>query len=269
MERPEMNSKGSDAILYELRGNVALITLNRPDVINAINDAIREGLQQLLARADEDERVRTIVIHGGNARGFCVGADIKEHREPESAIALRQRQKRSFWLDAFDRFTKPSIAAIHGHCHGGGMEMALACDIRIAANDAVFSLPETGLGLIPGAGGTQRLPRIVGMGRALDIILTGRRINAGEALEIGLLSRIVGENDNVLKAALEMADQIASRAPAATMLAREAVHQGMDLPLSAGLALERNLFAMLSTTSDRIEAANAFREKRKPVFVGE
>ncbi len=263
-----MKNGKAPALSVEHIGAVRIIRLNRPESVNAINDEIRFGLPAALQEADADNDVRVIVLHGGDARGFCAGADIKESRPPESAISTRQRHANNPWIESFDRTGKPTIAAVHGFCMGGGMEIALGCDIRIASRDAVFSLPETALGLIPGAGGTQRLPRIVGYGRALDLLLTGDRIDAEEAYRIGLVTRLVPDREELLGAAIALAETIARRAPAATLLAKEALRSGSDLPLGAGLALERNLFALLSATDDKLEAARAFKEKRPPVFTG-
>ena len=249
-------------------GAVTIIGFNRPETINAINDEIRFGLPAALNEADSDDDTRVIVLHGGDARGFCAGADIKEARPSETAIAAWRRHASNPWIESFARTNKPTIAAVHGYCMGGGMEIALACDIRIASPDAVFSLPETALGLIPGAGGTQRLHRIIGYGRALDLLLTGERIDATEAHRIGLVTRLAPDREALLDAAIALAETIARRAPAATLFAKEALRSGSDLPLGAGLALERNLFALLSATEDKIEAARAFKEKRAPIFTG-
>ncbi|MGF7162840.1 enoyl-CoA hydratase/carnithine racemase [Rhodoligotrophos appendicifer] len=257
------------ALLVETRGAVAVITLNRPDSINAINDAIRNGLPAALRQADEDPDIRVILIHGAGPRGFCAGADIKEKRDAETPVAARRRLTRDPWIQAFDRTTKPIIAAIHGACMGGGLEMALACDIRIAAPDAKFSLPETGLGLIPGAGGTQRLPRVIGLGPALDMLLTGDRIDAAEALRLGLVSRLVENVESLLPEALALALKIAARAPLATLYVKEATVKGAGMALADGMALEANLFSLLLSTQDKIEAARAFVEKRAPQFTGE
>lgn len=262
------NGKAPPALEPRQIGAVMIIGFNRPEVVNAINDDIRFGLPALLRQADGDDSVRAVVLHGGEARGFCAGADIKEARPAESALATRDRHAANPWIESFDRARKPTIAAVHGYCMGGGMEIALGCDIRIASPDAVFALPETALGLIPGAGGTQRLPRIVGYGRALDLLLTGDRIDAAEAYRIGLVTRLVHDRAALVDAAVALAEAIARRAPAATLFAKEALRSGSDLPLSAGLALERNLFALLSATEDKVEAARAFREKRAPVFTG-
>ena len=260
--------RAENAVTLERRGGVGVITLNRPQKMNAINDAIRHGLPEAVAACDADPEVRVVVIHGGAGRGFCAGADITERRAPRSPVATRHDMM-PHWIDAFDRCSKPVIAAVHGFCMGGGLEIALACDIRIATPDAVFSLPETGLGLIPGAGGTQRLHRIVGLGRALDLLLTGDRIDAAEAHRIGLVTRLAADPAALLPDALALADRIAARAPAATLYVKEAVRTGSDLHLSAGMALERSLFALLTGTHDKIEAARAFAEKRPPHFTGE
>lgn len=251
------------------KSGVAVVRLNRPSQINAINDEIRTLLPEALIALDDDPQVHVIMLHGGASRGFCAGADIKEQRAARTAIAVREHSIRHAWIDAFDRVKKPTVAAIHGFCLGGGLEIALACDIRIASSDATFGLPETGLGLIPGAGGTQRLQRLVGLGRALDMTLTGERIDAREAHRIGLVSRLVEDPAALLDSAKSVAETIAKRAPAATRYAKEAVRSGADLDLAAGLTLERTLFALLAVTEDRAEAARAFREKRKPVFTGE
>lgn len=257
------------AVTIERRDAVGIITLNRPDRINAINNDIRKLLPEALRELENDASVHVIVVHGGDARGFCAGADITEKREPETAIAARRRLSEGSWIDAFPKVSKPVIAAIHGFCLGGGLEIALACDLRVASPDAVFSLPETALGLIPGAGGTQRLPRIIGFGRALDLMLTGDRIDAAEAYRIGLVTRMAREGATLIDDALEVAARIASRAPAATRYVKEAATAATELSLADGLVLERSLFALLSSTGDKAEAALAFKEKRAPKFTGE
>ncbi|MRX48923.1 enoyl-CoA hydratase/isomerase family protein [Paracoccus sp. S-4012] len=264
-----MQPNGAEAIVVTREGAVAVLTLNRPQRMNAINNAIRGGLPDALAALDEDPEVRAIVIHGGEGRGFCVGADITEPRAPRSPVAVRREMMGRAWVDSFDRCATPVIAAVHGFCLGGGLEIALACDIRMASPDASFSLPETGLGLIPGAGGTQRMHRILGLGRTLDLLLTGDRIDAAEAHRIGLVTRLAKDRESLLAEAVELAARIAARAPAATVYVKEAARSGADLHLAAGMALERSLFALLSGTADKTEAAAAFAEKRPPRFTGE
>ena len=248
------------------RGRRARVSLNRPEVINAINDAVRSELPMALRACEEDPEVRVIVLRGEGTRGFCAGADIKESRGTETSVVTRRRLMRTAYVDAFDQITKPIVAAIHGVCLGGGFEIALACDIRIASPDALFALPETGLGLIPGAGGTQRLPRIIGMGRSLDLLLTGDRIDAQEAHRIGIVSRLATSREMLLDEALQLAKRIAAKPPIATAYAKEAVRTGIEVDLKAGLVLEKTLFSLLCSTEDKKEAAAAFSEKRQPRF---
>lgn len=257
------------AVEVERRGAVGWIVLNRPDQINAINDDIRRGVPAALAELDSDPSVRVIVIRGAGERGFCAGADIKERRATESSIQVRRRMQKSRWIEALDRTEKPVIAAIHGYCMGGGMELALACDVRFAAPDAVFALPETGLGLIPGGGGTQRLGSVVGPGRALDLLLTGDRVDAAQALVIGLVTRVAGSVDSLGDEVTALAERIAVKPPTATLFVKQAARASTQLDLKSGLDLELDLFAMLVPMHDVKEAALAFREKRPPCFTGE
>ena len=246
---------------------VGWIVLNRPGQINAINPALRREVTQALALLDADLDVGAIVIRGAGERGFCAGADIKSQSDAASLPTLRAEMTPS-WIEALDRVRKPVIAAIHGYCLGGGLEISLACDMRVASPNAMFGLPETGLGLIPGGGGTQRLPRIVGLGRALDLLLTGDRIDAAEAHRIGLVSRLSASDDSLLDEVQALAERIASKPPAASAYAKEAARDGLELDLRAGLKLEKDLFVLLMSTEDRREAAAAFKEKRKPAFTG-
>jgi len=261
-----MDSPGSSAVLVERQHGVGCITLNRPHAINAINDAVRQELPAALRAFDEEPEVRVILLRGAGPRGFCAGADLKEKRTGDSPAAARGPQGHFTWIQSFDRISKPVIAAIHGFCLGGGLEIALACDLRIASPDAVFALPETGLGLIPGGGGTQRLPRIVGLGKALDLLLTGDRIDAGEAYRCGLVSRLASKAEALAAEAGELARRIAARPPMATRFVKEAARASAALALDEGFRIERDLFALLLATEDHLEAAVAFREGRAPVF---
>lgn len=256
------------AVAIEREGALAWVVLTRAAQINAINDEIRQGVPQALRELDADPEVRVIAIRGDGARGFCAGADIKEKRPPESAIEVRRRMQGARWIEAIDAVQKPVIAAVHGYCMGGGMELALACDIRFAAPDAVFSLPETALGLIPGGGGTQRLARVVGPGRAMDLLLTGERLDARAARDIGLVTRIASESGALVEEVRAFALRIAARAPAATLSVKRAARSALDLELRQGLDLELDLFAMLKPSEDAREAALAFSEKRPPQFTG-
>ena len=256
-------------VRIELVGKTAWIVLNRPEQINAINDEIRRGVPQALQLLDTDPQIHVIVIRGEGARGFCAGADIKEKRGPESSLQVRRRMERSRWIEALDQVQKPVVAALHGFCMGGGLELALACDIRFAAPDAVFALPETGLGLIPGGGGTQRLARIVGHGRALDLLLTGERMTAEQAKGIGLVTRVSATPASLFNEVQGLAERLAAKSPAATIYVKQAARAALELDLRRGLDRELDLFALLAPSEDVKEAALAFKEKRSPVFTGD
>jgi len=258
----------NDAVSIEREEGLGWVVLTRPGQINAINDDIRHGVPQALRELDADPAIRVILIRGAGERGFCAGADIKEKRAPETAIEVRRRMQGARWIEAIDAVQKPVIAAVHGYCMGGGLELALACDIRYAAPDAVFSLPETALGLIPGGGGTQRLARVVGPGRAMDLLLTGERLSAGAARDIGLVTRIASESGTLQDEVRAFALRIAARAPAATLSVKRAARSAGELELKQGLDLELDLFAMLKPSEDAREAALAFSEKRPPHFTG-
>ena len=263
-----MTPASDSTVAIERREAVGLITLNRPEVINAVNNRIRAELPAAFRELDEDPSIRCLVLTGAGERGFCAGADIKESRTAGSSVEERRRLIPATWIEALDRIAKPVIAAIHGICLGGGLELALACDMRMAARGARFGLPETALGLIPGGGGTQRLPRLLGLGRALDLLLSGEQIDAEEAYRIGLVTRLSASPDGVLADALRLGDSIASRPPLAVAYVKEAARAGLDMNFTSGLSLEKSLFALLTSTADHAEAVAAFREKRPPHFQG-
>jgi enoyl-CoA hydratase len=259
--------KTYETILYGVEEQVATITLNRPDVLNAQNDALRRELTEVFGALVTDDDVKVAVITGAGDRAFSAGADIREFVEPASPTQLRERRKRIDYRAAMDRCPQPIIAAINGFALGGGLELALACDIRIAADSAQLGLTEINLAIIPGGGGTQRLPRLVGRGKALEMILTGARIPAAEALRIGLVERVVPAGE-ALAAATELARTIAAKAPIALRYAKESVVKGLGMSLEDGLRLEGDLSTLLRTTEDRLEGAKAFLEKRKPRWTG-
>ena len=256
-----------DTLLYDLADGVATVTLNRPDVHNAMNDRMRRELVQCFGELVTNDDARVIVVTGAGERAFSAGADIREFVAPQVPTRFREHRKRVDFREVMDRCPQPLIAAIRGYAFGGGLELALACDLRIAGEDARLGLTEIDLAIIPGGGGTQRLPRLVGRGRALHMILTGARIDAHEALRIGLVERVVPAAE-VQSAARELATTLAAKAPVALRYAKEAVVKGLELPLADGLTIENDLATLLRTTEDRIEGAKAFLEKRKPRFSG-
>lgn len=255
------------AIRYEARDGVATVTLARPDVHNAMNEAMRRELTQVFEGLATSDDVRCIVVTGAGERAFSAGADIREFVETGSPTRFREQRKRLDFRQAMERCWQPIVAAIRGHCFGGGLEMALACDIRIASDDSRLGLTEIDLAIIPGGGGTQRLPRLIGRGKALEMIVTGARIPAAEALALGIVERVVPA-DRLHAEAQALARTIADKAPVALRYAKESVVKGLELPLADGLRLEADLSTLLRTTDDRLEGARAFLEKRKPKWTG-
>ena len=254
-------------VLCEREGPIALLTLNRPDQLNALSSALEEELAAAIASPQVRE-ASALIIRGAGERAFSAGADIKEFLEPPVPTRFREQRKRLDYRGEMDRCPQPIIAAIRGFALGGGLELALACDIRIAAEDAQLGLTEVNLGIIPGGGGTQRLPRVVGRGKALEMILTGARMTADEALRIGLVERVVPAA-LLIPAALALARAMADKAPIALRYAKEAVVSGLQMSLADGLRLENDLSTLLRTTEDRAEGARAFVEKRKPKWSGQ
>jgi enoyl-CoA hydratase/carnithine racemase len=257
-----------EAIRYELNDGIATITLNRPTVHNAMNEKMREELTACFGELAQSAEARVIVVTGAGERAFSAGADIREFVTPQVPVKFRDARRRVDFRAAMDRCGQPIIAAINGFALGGGLELALACDIRIAGEDSLLGLTEVNLAIIPGGGGTQRLPRLVGRGKALEMILTGARIDGREALRIGLVERVVPTAE-VHTAAQALAKMLAERAPIAMRYAKEAVVKGLGMSLEDGLRLENDLATLLRTTEDRIEGAKAFLEKRKPRFTGQ
>lgn len=257
-------------LIYESADGVAVITLNRPDRMNSIGGTMKEDLATAFFRlAREDEGLRCVIVTGAGDRAFCAGADIKERAGRSlrpTEHYLRQARTHEL-LRGIEEFERPVIAAINGVALGGGLEIALACDIRYASANAKLGLPEVRLGAIPAAGGTQRLPRLVGESLAKEMMFTAAHITADRALQIGLVSRVVPEGQ-VLEAAMETARRIAEMPPLAVTFAKRTVNAGMQTGIDAGLEYERYAAGMLADTDDRREGFRAFVEKRKPVFIG-
>ncbi len=244
---------------------VALVTLDRPEARNAINDALLGQLVAALGRLDADPACRCIVLTGAGERAFAAGADIRE-MAGETAASLIASDRFARW-EAIGSLRTPLVAAVRGFALGGGCEIAMSCDMIIAGDDAVFGQPEIKLGIIPGAGGTQRLARAVGRSRAMELILTGRMVDAREAERIGLVSRVVPAAET-LATALELAATIATMPPLAVVAAKEAIARADELPLREGLAFERRTFYLLFGSADQREGMAAFLEKRTPTWTG-
>ncbi|HMN27461.1 MAG TPA: enoyl-CoA hydratase-related protein [Caldilineaceae bacterium] len=243
---------------------VGLIRLNRPQVLNALSSRLMEELIDAAQRFDTATEVGAIVVSGSD-KVFSAGADINEMAE-SSVAAMIRRGMTDRW-QRLQRLRKPLIGAVSGHCLGGGCELAMICDMLVASTTASFGQPEINIGVIPGAGGTQRLARTVGKSLAMEMVLNGRRLTAEEALRAGLVSR-VEPVERYLDEAITLAAQIAARAPLAVQLGKEAVNKALELPLNEGLAYEQKLFYLLFGTEDQKEGMQAFREKRKPVWKG-
>lgn len=249
-------------------GAVATITLERPEAANALRRSTLVELADAVALIAKDGSVRAVVVTGAGDKTFCAGADLKERAAMSEEDTLDYIRTIRDTLTALERLPQPVVAAINGGAFGGGAELAMACNIRVMSEGARIGLTETSLGIIPGGGGTQRLPRIVGRARALEMILTAGRIEAAEALAIGLAHEVVPPG-RVLARAREIAERIAANAPIAVRAAKEAVLRGLDLPLDEALALETSLYERTLGTRDRREGLAAFREKRTPVYGGE
>jgi len=237
-------------VIYEKSDNIAYITLNRPEVMNAYNLQMRDEMCQVLGAIKDDDEVKVVILKGAGEKAFCAGADLSEFLSAPSPVIARQvRWERDIW-GLFLNLPQPIIGALHGYVLGSGIEMALCCDLRIASEDARFGLPEVGLGIIPAAGATQTLPRVIGRARALEMLLTTRRIDAKEAYDFGLVNQVV-PGAQLLATAQELAGKIISYDDAAVRNAKQAVVRGSDLTLAEGLELERRLAGLLFSVRAR------------------
>ncbi|MFA1820788.1 enoyl-CoA hydratase [Virgibacillus oceani] len=248
--------------------HIGLITLNRPEAANAMSKSLLAGLAKAVHDIENDPAVYCAVITGNGEKAFCAGADLKERKGMSEAQVIEAVKNIGETVTLVEKIKVPVIAALNGVAFGGGLELALACDLRIAGKNVKMGLTETSLAIIPGAGGTQRLPRLVGPGQAKRLIYTASAITAEEALSIGLVEGIA-ENESVLETALQMAEKVASNGPIALKQAKTAINHGMQTDLSAGLTIEHLAYKETIPTKDRLEGLQAFREKRKPVYKGE
>lgn len=253
-----------DSVLTENRDGIVVLTINRPRVHNAMNAEVLSRLSQLLDTFEHDDSVRLLIFTGAGPKAFVAGADIREleRRRPVDGLAAKMQRLYS----RIEAFPKPTIAAVNGYAFGGGCELALACDVRIASNEAVFGLLETTLGIIPAAGGTQRLARMIGIGRATDMILTGRRLSGEQALAYGLVTEVVSA-DGLMAAAESVASRVLAKGPLAVKLASEVIRRGYDIDQESGLLLERLAQAVIYSTDEKREGTGAFLEGREPDFL--
>lgn len=252
-------------VLLSVEGPLAIITVNRPDKRNALDLPTVEEFHAALSRV-EHEKCAAFIVTGAGDKSFVAGADInaiKARRRGDALAGINTRL-----MSAIENHDAVAIAAVNGYAMGGGCELALACDLRLASDHAVFGLPEPTLGIIPAAGGTQRLPRVVGLGRAKEMILTGARWDARKALEVGLVSEVVPGSE-LMSAARAMAGRVIALGPLAVRLAKQALNASSNMPLQSGLAFESVIQAVTFESRDKLEGASAFLEKRKPVFTGE
>jgi enoyl-CoA hydratase/carnithine racemase len=254
-------------VAYEVSEGIATITVNRPKALNALNGATLGELERAFQEAETSPEAGAVILTGAGDRAFVAGADIAEMSEMGPAAAKEYAERGQGVLDRIERLPKPVVAAVNGYAFGGGCEIAMACHMRIASDKAVLGQPEVKLGLIPGFAGTQRLPRLVGKGRALEILLTGEPVKAEEALRIGLVNRVVA-GPNLMEEARALCKTILARGPVAVRCALEAVRRGLESGQAEGCALEAALFALVFTTHDMREGTRAFLEKRAPKFEG-
>jgi enoyl-CoA hydratase len=249
-------------------GAVVILTINRPQVLNALNSQTVDELRRAVLELKYDAAVRAVILTGAGEKSFVAGADINELAALTPAHGKEHALRGQHIFDLIENLGKPVIAAINGYALGGGCELAMACTIRVAAETARLGQPEINLGIVPGYGGTQRLPRLVGKGVALDLLLTGRQITAPEALQIGLVNRVVPAAD-LMSEARRLANELSSKAPLAVRYIIEAVNKGVEQPLDKAEFLEATLFGLVASTADMREGTKAFLEKRKPEFRGE
>jgi enoyl-CoA hydratase/carnithine racemase len=265
--QPVQGAMELDDVIYETKGPIAYVTLNRPKVLNALSQGAWDDLRKAFEHARDDAAVLGVILTGAGDKAFIAGEDISELSRASALEAEKSSRSGQAVLDLIENLGKPVIAAVNGFALGGGCETAMACTIRVAAENAKFGQPEVKLGIPPGAGGTQRLPRLVGKGRALQLILSGEMISAQEAYRIGLVNEVVPAAGLIARCEAILR-QILANAPVAVRFALEAVNKGMETSLSAGLLLEASLFAICATTEDKKEGTAAFLEKRTARFQG-
>ncbi len=254
-------------VIYEKSEGIAIITINRPDALNALNAETIDEILQCLEDIAKDDNVRAVILTGAGPKAFCAGADIKAMKGMTALDARKLSQMGYKLCKAIENLEKPVIAAINGYALGGGLEVAMACDLRIASEKARMGQTEINIGLIPGWGGTQRLPRLVGKTLAKEMVFTGKMIDAQTAYQRGLVNKVVPP-EQLMDAAKEIAKELASKAPVALKLSKMLINHGLETDLDTALVLEREAFGVVASTEDLQEGVSAFLEKRKPVFKG-
>jgi enoyl-CoA hydratase len=256
-----------DTLTLVRDGAVAVLTINRPKVLNALNAQTVDEIRRAMLELRHDDAVRSVIVTGAGEKAFVAGADIGELSTQDPASGREMAMRGQHVYDLVEHLGKPTVAAINGFALGGGCELAMACTFRLAADTARLGLPEVNLGIIPGYGGTQRLARLVGRDRAMDLVLTGRHVGAADALAIGLVTRVVPAA-SLMDEARAFATELAGKAPLAVRYAMDAITRGLDMPFAQGCALEATLFGLAVATEDMREGTRAFLEKRKPSFSG-
>lgn len=256
-----------ELLMYEKAAPLAFITINRPESMNALSNALVEEFDKVFDLIEQDDEIRALIITGAGEKAFMAGADIKELEVRDFVLGRQQTKRRQEVFNRIAEMKIPVIAAINGFALGAGLELAIACTLRVACEEAKLGSPEVNLGIIPGDGATQRLPRIVGFGRAMEMILTGDFVDAQEAYRIGLVNKVVNREE-LMEAAKKLAGKIASKAPLAIQCGKEAVNRSMEVGIYEGLAHESYLHAFTCASEDKKEGVAAFLEKRKPVFKG-
>lgn len=255
-------------IVYDKEGELAIITFNRPEVRNALNYLAIDETLEAARKAEADEAVRVLIFTGAGDKAFISGADIGELQQRNTLTELEERsERRRVLANLLETMAKPTVAAINGFAVGTGLEIAMACTLRVAADTAKFGLPEINVGIMPGNGGTQRLPRLVGKGRAMEMILTGELIDAAEACRIGLVNQVVPLTE-LIDHTKQIARKLATKSALALKIAKDAINTGLDLSLAEGIRYEQKNFAILCGSEDKREGVAAFLEKRKPIFQG-
>jgi enoyl-CoA hydratase len=255
-------------LLYECQDHIGYITINRPEVFNCFNYETLDEMQQLLEQLHTDKNVRVVVFQGAGEKAFSAGADLKERRTLSEQEVRRNVYKIRDVFQRVAQLPQPTIAAVNGHAFGGGFELMLSCDFRIAVKEAKMGLTELSLAIIPGAGGTQLLPRLIGVAKAKELIFTARKLTADEAYSYGILTKVV-ERQQLEDACKMLADEMMANGPIALQQAKFAINNGMNVDLQTGLSIESKAYEVIIPTKDRIEALEAFSEKRKPNFKGE